>query len=95
MLDRNSSLTAAPPRAPHVGEGRGTVFWSRRGLGVGSPANQLGGAKDRLNKANDPADITAEGSTLNIDIPGRVQEKRGWSCQRGPDEPGGWWSGRK
>lgn len=62
------------------------MFWARRGLGVVSPANQLVRAKDRLNKANDPADITAEGSTLNIDIPGRVQEKWGWSCQRGPDE---------
>lgn len=54
-------------------------------MGVVSPANQLVRAKDRLNKANDPADITAEGSTLNIDIPGEVQEKWGWSCQRGPD----------
>lgn len=55
------------------------------GLGLASPANQLVRAKDRLNKANDPADITAEGSTLNIDIPGKLQEKWGWSCQRGPD----------
>lgn len=67
-------------------------------MGVASSANQLVRAKDRLNKANDPADITAEGSTLNIDIPGRVQEKWGVVVSAGARLvflPGGWWSGRK
>lgn len=32
-------------------------------------ANQLTGAKEGLNKANDPTAITAERSTLNIGIP--------------------------
>lgn len=63
------SFISSVAYTPHVRGGRGDVVGARRTLGgVGGvlllggscSANKLLGAKDGLNRANDPADITAE-----------------------------------